>query len=560
MFPYSAREAPLFTSTLPSGIDWHDARAMEPLDGPLARFPLARAAFLAHRCRASGLLRVFDGETTHSFHIREGVLVGVEGIPGLLGAFQGDIPHELNLDLAIGRAMAAGHSLDAVLEEICKSVGTAMAQWCLSDIGIISYKDDTENTGWGFRLPWSLIAMVGHGLYSAGSADLGQAMLEAQPTDPISVLIPEQVGEQRLGLDPLSLRVLNLARALPPFQDLVAQATRGNSARRREVLHRVYMLHRFGLLHLPEPPVGTEEETQQVPRRRQRTRRAERGESHEVRRPRPTEGSASPERRSAPPAEPTADQTLAKLRKRVKTLQTQNFYQRLGLGDAKAKPTPKEADEAFHKLSRRYHPDAHGQSTPEVRDVAEEVFSLLSEAIEGLRKRRVAEEHWERNRCAQQGTPYVTDRDRTKAKMSFKKGERLFRNRDYAIAEACFHEAHLKDPLTPDYAFMHAYSAFLAKQMPAEEALRIIGALSPETGKQASEFHTTQGRIIRLSGGSEAKAMSHFEKAVAADAENRDAQRELRLHAMRSDAKPKASGGSAWSFLDRFRRKPKGDG
>jgi tetratricopeptide (TPR) repeat protein len=564
MLPHSAREALLFTSTLPSSIDWHDARAMEPLDGPLARYPLARVVFLAHRCRASGLLRVFDGENTHSFHLREGTLVGVEGVSNPLGNLQDDIPQDLNLDLAVGRAIAAGHSLDAVLDEVSKSVGIAMAGWCLTSIGILSYKDDTESTGWGFRLPKSLIAMLSHGLHTAGSPKLGQAMLQAQPTDPISVLLPEQIGEQRLGLDALSLRVLNLARAHPPFQDLVARATRGNSARRREVLHRVFMLHQIGLLHLPEPPVSTEEETQQVPRRRSRPRRGEQGNSHEVRRSRspersanPDRRSASPDRRSTPSAPPTADQQLAKLRKRVVSLQGQNFYQRLGLGDAKAKPAPKETDEAFHKLSKRYHPDAHGQSSEAVRDTAEDVFALLTEAIDGLRKRRVAEEHWERNRCAQQGIPYVTDRDRTKAKMSFKKGERLFRNRDYAIAEACFHEAHNKDPLTPTYAYMHAYSAFLAKQMPAEEALKIIGALKAETNKQTSEFHATLGRIIRLSGGSEDDAMAQFDKALGADPDNRDAQRERRLHAMREEAKPKAGNGGLSSFLGRFRRKGK---
>ena len=557
MLPHSAREAPLFTSTLPSGIDWHDARAMEPLDGPLARYPLARVVFLAHRCRASGLLRVFDGELTHSFHLREGVMVGIEGIAQPLGDYQGDIPEDLNLDQAIGRALASGHSLDAVLDEVCKSVGVAMAGWSLSDIGILSYKDELENTGGGFKLPWNLVAILSHGLHTCGSPKLGQAMLQAQPTDPISVLLPQQTGEQRLGLDSLSQRVLNLARAHPPLQDLVARATRGNSARRREVLHRVFMLRQLGMLHLPEPPVGTEEETQQVPRRRGRQRRSAQGSSHEVRRPGSRERSANPDGRTTPPGPPSADQQLTKFRKRMQALQTQNFYQRLGLGDAKAKPTPKEADEAFHKLSKRYHPDSHGQSSSEVRDTAEDIFSLLTEAIDGLRKRRVAEEHWERNRCAQQGIPFVTDRDRTKAKMSFKKGERLFRNRDYAIAEACFHEAHNKDPLTPTYAFMHAYSAFLAKQMPADEALKIIGGLKPETNKQASEFYATQGRIIRLSGGSEADAMAQFDKAVGADPENRDAQRELRLHAMRAEAKPKAGGSGISSFLDRFRRKGK---
>jgi len=528
---------------------------MEPLDGPLARYPLARVLFLAHRTKATGLLRVFDGESSHSYHLRDGRVVEIDGIAGVLGDLLAAQNEELDLEQAIGRAMATGQALGPLLEEASKNIGRALAVWCLEDIGILSFKPDKGRSGAGLQLPSDLITMLSLGLYTAGPPTQGQALLRAQPTDPISVLMPTGTAEQRLGLDSLSMRVLNLARARPPLQDLVARATRGNSARRREVLHRVFMLHLLGLLHLPEPALQTDEETQRIPRRRQRTRRTHSRSPEGTQRSRSPERSAGGDQRDTAMEPPRPDQQVTKLRKRAELLRRQNFYQRLGLGEAEARPLPKDADEAFHKLSRRYHPDTQGTSTAEVKDAAEDVFSLLSEAIDGLRKKRVADEHWERTRCAQQGTPYVTDRDRTKAKMSFKKGERLFRNRDYSIAEACFHEAMTKDPLTPIYSHMHAYSAFLAKQMPAAEALAIIEKLQPETQQQSSDFHYTTGRIIRLSDGDEAKAITHFEKAVQANPENRDAQREIRLVAMRTDAKPSSTG--LGSFLDRFRRKPK---
>ena len=549
------RDETLYTSTLPSGIDWHDARALEPLDGPLARYPLGRVLFLAHRCRASGMLRIFDGELGHGFRLREGRVVEVTGVAGLLEELVPGLPVDLDLEQTVGRAMASGHPLEQILEEASRSIGRAMASWCSSELGIISFKPEQDPGSSGFGLPWNLIAMLSHGLHASGSSELGEQLLQAQPTDPISVLMPDDAGEQRLGLDALSLRVLNLARTRPPLQDLVARATRGNSARRREVLHRVYMLHKVGLLHLPEPSLQTDEETQRVPRRRQRTRPPASRPSKLSENSRTPERSAGGDRRTPTAEQPRPDQKVAKLRKRVEQLQTQNFYQRLGLAEAQAKPLPKDCDEAFHKLSRRYHPDAHHVSPAEVKDAVEDVFSLLSEAIEGLRKRRVAEEHWERNRCLQQGIPYVTDRDRTKAKMSFMKGERLYRNRDYAIAEACFHEAMSKDPLNPLYSYMHAYSAFLAKQMPAAEAIRIITALTPETQQQHSEFQYTLGRIVSLSGGGEPKALEHFEKALSANPQNVEAQRELRLSAMRAEAKPKPSSSAFGSFLDRFRRK-----
>jgi predicted Zn-dependent protease len=195
-----------------------------------------------------------------------------------------------------------------------------------------------------------------------------------------------------------------------------------------------------------------------------------------------------------------------------------------------------------------------------VREAASELFALLSEAVEGLRRGGpAADEQWERTRCAQQGIPYVTDRDRAKAKMSYVKGEKLLRNKDYAIAEACFHEATNRDPLNPQYAFMHAQAAYLARQMSAEDAIRIIDGLTPEGPKQASLFQLTAGRVLQLSGAPQEKWMVRYQKAAELDPSNRDAQREIRLAAMRQEAKPAAP--SPWSFpslLERFRKKPTG--
>jgi hypothetical protein len=366
---------------------------------------------LIHRSRASGTLRIFDGETSHSFRLRDGKVVDVSGVDDLFSALAPDLPDFLDLEQCIGRVMAAGHPLDQVLEEACKIVGVTLATWSLEEVGILSFKLEQGDGGQGFAMPWSLVAMLSHGLHSAGSTRLGQQLLETQATDPVSALMPQDTDQQRLGLDPLSLRVLNLGRARPPLQDLVARASRGNSARRRQVLHCVFMLHHVGLLHLPEPSLQTDEVTQRIPRRRRhshspddppperpRSRSPDDPTSERQRSRSPDAASRRERRPRRPPAEPTPDEQIAQLQVQIELLRTQNFYQRLGLGEAKAKPTPKECDEAFHKLSRQYHPDTQGDSPERVKDTAEEAFSLLSEAIEGLRKKRVAEEQWERNR------------------------------------------------------------------------------------------------------------------------------------------------------------------
>jgi tetratricopeptide (TPR) repeat protein len=415
---------------------------------------------------------------------------------------------------------------------------------------MVSWRLDPSQPGTGVRLEQNLIAMLSYGLQLSGSVDAAQRLLDVQPSDPVSAILPRAGGDQSLGLDAVALRIMTLARATPSLQDLVAQATRGNSARRREVLHRVTLLLRLGLLDIPDPPLSTEEDTVRVPRPTPRPRRAA-----------PAPGEPAPAPRSGSATDTGVfnmgpDEAVARLRKRGAALQTRTFFQRLGLGDVPERPGIEQVEEAFRKLSRSYHPDTHIEAAPEVREAAAEVFALFSEAVEGLRRPRTAEEQWERTRCAQQGVPYVTDRERTKAKMSFVKGEKLMRNKDYAIAEACFHEAKAKDPLNPLYAFMHAQAAFLARQMPAEEAIRIIDGLPPGSPKQASQFQHAVGRILQISGAPVEKVAERFQKAVELDPENRDAQRELRLRAMRTEPKPAAPSPWSFPFLDRFRKKP----
>ncbi len=497
---------------------------------------------LAQRTGATGRLKLFDGDRSHELYLLEGSIHQVHGIDDLVTALDSDLPSEGDMVRLVNLAIEAGHPAQQVQEQVSRVLGAALAEWSLAEIGLLSFRPGELSTSGSLRLPRSLISMLGHGLYLQGSPHRSQKLLDKQGVDPVAVLLPSSFQQQPVGLDALSTRVIGIARQRPSLQDLVMRAIGSNHSRRREVMHRVFLLYTLGVLHLPEVSAATAKQRRRKAPPRERTRK---------RRPR-----EPIQRRSPRPRPVSTEQRVARLRKRAKSILEKNYYARLGFADATERPVIEKADEAYRRLSRRYHPDSLTDAPAAVREISKDIFASLSEAIEGLRRKRTADEHWERNRCAQQGVPYVTDRDRTKAKVSFKKGERLFRNKEYDIAEACFHEAVNRDPLTPEYGLKHAYSAFLARQMTPEEATRIIDALEPENDKQASRFQYTVGRILQLSGAGNDKFLTRFQAAVNRDADNRDAQRELRLHDMRSE-RPGAASPTLGSFLDRFRRKAK---
>ncbi len=511
---------------------------MESIDGPFERFPLGCILFLAQRCASTGRLRLGLGERIAIVHLKDGQVCEAKWVPGLFAGLDPALDELTELSAGLAAAVQGGTPLAAAQETAARNLGAFLARSAERVAGaMISYLPDAPAPAGAFPLPLTLVQMFNFGLRRTGSVQRMRARLARQGEDPVHALMPQNVDLPRLGLDAMALRVLNLTGKQLCLDDLVMQATGRNTARRPEVLHRADLLFQLGLLQQPQPSASSKIPEKAV--------------------------EAAPARTQAPPAterkrkdrKQHAEHAAksAKLRRQAENMREQNHYERLGLQAATRQPTAQMIDAALREQSRKFHPDMHIEASPDVQKQAANCFAMLQESVEALQNSAVAEEHWERADCARRGVPYVSDRDRTRARVAFKKGERLFRSKEYDIAEACYHEAMRRDPLTPEYAHQHAYTAYLARQLQPAEAISVLDGLKPPTQVEAARYQVTCGRILQLSSAPKARAMERFTRAVELDETNHEAQRELRLHAMRKPKKEEPA--SRWSLLTRFRKK-----
>ena len=131
------------------------------------------------------------------------------------------------------------------------------------------------------------------------------------------------------------------------------------------------------------------------------------------------------------------------------------------------------------------------------------------------------------------GIPYVAEGERQRAKTAFRRGEGLFRARSWSEADPLLEEAYTLDPLTWPYALYSAQSGYLTRRLDGEAALKRLGAHAGDTPVRQAEVLFARAAIARLEGRAE-EALKLCRAALKKDPDNRDAQREVRLHERRN--------------------------
>jgi tetratricopeptide (TPR) repeat protein len=148
------------------------------------------------------------------------------------------------------------------------------------------------------------------------------------------------------------------------------------------------------------------------------------------------------------------------------------------------------------------------------------------------------------------GVQFVSERDHITARVAFRRGEMLWRNRDWKGADAQFQDAWRLDPQAWPHGLYHAHAGWLAKRLGAAEAVKLLEALQPAEPPRQAEVSFVLGSILKMDGRLD-EALARFREAVQKDPNNHEAQREIRLHERRNAPKAPPTPGILDSILKR---------
>lgn len=211
---------------------------------------------------------------------------------------------------------------------------------------------------------------------------------------------------------------------------------------------------------------------------------------------------------------------------------SRNHFQVLGL-----QPGASEADarKAFFDLAKRYHPDKVGAESPEVGQLASEVFARISEAHEVLRD---SEQSGKYLKQLKQGGSSSEDKAAVtrivSAEQQFRKAEELIKRRQYPEAIAALQWALKLDPEEGEFHALLGWASFLTNPEDAtvrRQAIEYMEKASALAPKSPSGYYYL-GKLHKACEELEA-AEKMFRKVLELRPEHIEANQELRLFEIR---------------------------
>ncbi len=212
-------------------------------------------------------------------------------------------------------------------------------------------------------------------------------------------------------------------------------------------------------------------------------------------------------------------------------LKTKNYFEVLGVNE---KATDADVKKSYFLMAREYHPDRFYNKDKSIRDVAEEIFTLLTTAYNALMTEDLRKKYLESLKGKDQEKKSEDVQSRVNAEIQFQKGMVYYKSQDFVNAEECFKWAVKLNPNEAEYAGWLGW--VLYKKQPADSAIRkkaeeaINHALQMNPKwDQGYIFLAYLARVEK----DEEKAEKYFKKALECNPNNQDAIREVRLINMR---------------------------
>jgi len=236
---------------------------------------------------------------------------------------------------------------------------------------------------------------------------------------------------------------------------------------------------------------------------------------------------------SSPEPQSDEDRELrAELAARAEKLRRMSYFEMLGVDE----DADEEALRAAHgELAERSHPDRFSSASAAVRQLADDVFQLISRAYETLSDpKRRTEYVLEVRKGQREAAREAESRRALEAEVAFQKGDALLRQRDYQSALAQFGRALSQNSDEGEYHAHYGWCLHLCHADDsniAEEAIEHIRRGIKLAGDREKPF-LYLGRLYKAVGrGAAAEKM--FTRAVQIRPDCVEAMRELRLITMR---------------------------
>ncbi len=507
-----ARWRVLLEGLLPRSLEWSGLEFLRTIDGPVSRYSLLRAFFLAYRTGATGRFELTEAGRW-SADLREGTVVAVRGVGGLLAGLGVEGTEEDDLEALLGRAIAAGHAPDEALRAAARGLGRTVARATLDGAGRVRFVEGAAPEGFAAPLPVPVPRMLAEGLAAERPARVVRRAYARRRRAAVRVNVPADAPEHRLGLPPRVLGLLRQAGHAETLGELVSDPRRGETD---EAWLAVDLLVHLGLVETAEPET-------------------------------PAEAPASALSDALPPE--TGDPREAALEAALADIEGKEPWEVLGITSSRL-ANEGAVNRSFVERSAEFHPDRYVDASPRARALAERCFAAVQAAREALRGREAIEELAERLLAAEEGRPYVSARERAAARLLAKKGEVAFKKRDWTEATRQFREAARRDPTEWTYRFRALHAAWLAGEADADETVEALLALEGPAGRKRAEVLFAAGEV-RVKQGREDAAMALFRQVVELDEEHVGARRYLRLHEMRRQRQAGQRGGLFGLFRKR---------
>jgi CheY-like chemotaxis protein/tetratricopeptide (TPR) repeat protein len=521
--------------------EWSGLGFLETVRGPVDRVPLARLLFLAHRVGASGAAAWSGPAGAGRIFLKAGAVIQVEGVPGLFDALDDPPPEGTDLMGGVALAMRGRQPYATVMEAVSLSLATWLVAPDSIEGATVWFELDAKIPPGAVPLGSSVPRLLAQGLAAARTDAALARLWDARARSTVRVRVPDDSAESRWGLDATAMRLLKLASECTGAGDLLARASGKDTQRLGPVLRALELLVLLGLISLDggRLPADDASSSSALP---------------------PPVAAAQPRVPPPPtrrePAAPTQEDGHAeRLRAALAGMEGAHPMDLLGLAD-RATITEADISSAYREVSRRFHPDTYFNASPVVRGLAEACFARVNGAYETLSAPGglVDAQRFIASRKAGRG--FVTEREHQSARVSFKRAELLFKNRDWRGADQLYLEAARLDTSTWPHVFHAIRCGALSRRLTVAQAVAQLDALTTPNPAARADVQVAAGNLFKLDG-RHGEAMARYKQALEADPNNRDAQREIRLHDSRreGEAAVASSATSKTSVLSGFFRR-----